>query len=43
MHDYVKSQHAELVERIDQSGDFDDEIEAAMRKALDEFKANQAW
>ena len=43
MHDYVKSQHAELVNRIDQSGEFDDEIEAGMRKALDEFKVNQAW
>ena len=39
----VKSSNADLIEKINASGDYDDEIEAAMRAALDNFKANGAY
>ena len=40
---HVKSSNADLIENINASGDYNDEIEAAMRAALDEFKANGAY
>ncbi|MGM0411951.1 MAG: F0F1 ATP synthase subunit alpha [Pseudomonadota bacterium] len=43
LHDYVKSQHADLVAKLDETGKYDDEVDAALRKALDDFKANHAW
>jgi len=43
MHDYLRSQHNDLLKLIDVAGDFNAEIEANMRKALDKFKATQAW
>ncbi|SFD32995.1 F-type H+-transporting ATPase subunit alpha [Thiohalospira halophila DSM 15071] len=43
LHDYAKSQHADLVAKLDETGKYDDEVDAALRKALDDFKANHAW
>ena len=43
LHDYLKSQHADLLEKINASGDFNDEIESGMAKAIEDFKANNAW
>jgi len=43
LHDYVKSQHADLVAKLDETGKYDDEVDAALRKALDDFKQNHAW
>jgi F-type H+-transporting ATPase subunit alpha len=40
---HVKSSNADLIENINASGDYNDEIEATMRAALDEFKANGAY
>jgi len=40
---HVKSSNADLIENINASGDYNDEIEAAMRAALDEFKTNGAY
>ncbi len=40
---YLKSEHADLLERINESADYNDEIADAMRKALDDFKANHSW
>ena len=41
--DYIRSSQKELLERINASGDYTPEIEAAMRKALEEFKAKHSW
>jgi F-type H+-transporting ATPase subunit alpha len=40
---YMQSNHAELLEQINQSGDYNDEVEASFIKALDDFKANYTW
>ncbi|MFO8152142.1 F0F1 ATP synthase subunit alpha [Thioalkalivibrio sp.] len=41
--DYVRSSQKALLEKINESGDYDSEIESAMRKALEEFKAKHSW
>lgn len=43
LHSYMQSEKAELLDRINETGDFDDEIEAELKAAVDEFKANHAW
>ena len=43
LHSYMQSEKAELLDRINETGDFDDEIEAEFKAAADEFKANHAW
>ncbi len=43
LHSHVRSQHAQLIEQIDQSGDYNDEIEAGLKKAVEEFKSNGVW
>ena len=43
MHSYLGSNNADLMAKINESGDYNDEIEAGMRKALDDFKANGTW
>jgi len=40
---YLRSEHADLLAKINETADYNDEIEAAMRKALDDFKANHVW
>jgi len=40
---HVKSVNADLIEKINASGDYNDEIEAAMRAALDDFKKSGAY
>ncbi|MDQ7074600.1 MAG: F0F1 ATP synthase subunit alpha [Gammaproteobacteria bacterium] len=40
---HANSNHAELMASINEKGDFNKEIEAGMRKALDDFKANGVW
>ena len=41
--DYMKSHQAELLQKVNETGDFNDEIEAAFKKAVEDFKANHAW
>ncbi len=43
LHDYMRSQHKELLDRINESGDYDSEIENAFHEALKDFKANHTW
>jgi F-type H+-transporting ATPase subunit alpha len=40
---YMKSEHAELLERVNQQGDWNDEIEGAFKAALDKFVSTQTW
>ncbi len=43
LHGYMHSEYGDLMDRINQSGDYDDEIEAAFTKALEDFKSTQSW
>ncbi len=40
---YMKSNKAELIAQINESGDYNDDIAAAMKSALDDFKANGVY
>ena len=43
LHAHVKSKNGDLLDQINESGDFNDDIEAAMKSALDDFKANGVY
>ena len=43
MHDHMQSKNKDLLDKINSSGDYDDETEAAMQKAVEDFKAHGAW
>ncbi|MBT8444560.1 MAG: F0F1 ATP synthase subunit alpha [Gammaproteobacteria bacterium] len=43
MHAYVNDKYADLINKISDTGAFDDEIEAGMKKAIEDFKANGAY
>ncbi len=43
LHRYMNSEHGDLMARIDESGDWNEEIEQAFRAALDDFKKNHTW
>jgi F-type H+-transporting ATPase subunit alpha len=40
---YMRTEHGELMNRIVQSGDYNDEIEATFKSAIEKFKATQTW
>jgi F-type H+/Na+-transporting ATPase subunit alpha len=40
---YIKSAQAELLAKIDGTGDFNDDIQTAMHAAIKTFKANNTW
>jgi F-type H+-transporting ATPase subunit alpha len=40
---YVKSNNADLVAKIEDGGNYNDDIAAEMKSALDAFKANGVW
>ena len=40
---YMKSEQADLINKINESGDYNDEIENALRAALEKFKASNTW
>ncbi|MGA7799600.1 MAG: F0F1 ATP synthase subunit alpha [Gammaproteobacteria bacterium] len=40
---YMKSSQTDLVQRINETPDYNDEIEAGLRKAVEDFKANHAY
>lgn len=43
LHGYMNSEHTDLMKQINESGDFNKEIEAALKSALEQFKATQSW
>ncbi len=43
LHSYINSSQTELVAKINESGDYNDEIAEGMRASLDDFKANNTW
>jgi F-type H+-transporting ATPase subunit alpha len=40
---YANSEHAALLAKINEKGDFNDEIAAGMKAAIQKFKATQTW
>jgi F-type H+-transporting ATPase subunit alpha len=43
LHDYMRSSHGELLEKINSTGSYDDEIKEALKQVLDQFKSNHSW
>ena len=43
MQSFLKSNSADLLNKINESGDFNDEIEAEMKAAIEKFKTTGAW
>ncbi|MDR2876508.1 MAG: F0F1 ATP synthase subunit alpha, partial [Chromatiales bacterium] len=43
LHSYMNSQHRALMDRINQSGDYNNDIEQGLRSALQSFKQSQTW
>ncbi len=43
LHAYMESSQAELMKTINETGDYNDDIEGRLRAALDDFKANNTW
>ncbi|HET6724384.1 MAG TPA: F0F1 ATP synthase subunit alpha [Gammaproteobacteria bacterium] len=43
MHSYLHSEHQALLDKINETGKYDSEIEEGLRKALTDFKANAAY
>ncbi len=43
LRDHMNNQFPELVQRINETADYDDEIEAGLRQVVEDFKANGAW
>ena len=40
---YMHAEHGALMNRIVASGDYDEEIEATFKSALENFKSTQTW
>jgi F-type H+-transporting ATPase subunit alpha len=40
---FMKSSHGELMDNINKTGDYNDDIEAQLTAAVDDFKANHSW
>ena len=43
LHSYMKSEHAELMDKINSTGDFSDEIKTNMKNAVDSFVNTHSW
>ncbi len=43
LHSHFRSNHQDLLDEIDESGDYTDDIQAAFRKGIDAFKSNGSW
>ena len=43
LHGYMRSSQKALLDQINESGDFNDDIKGALDKALQDFKANNTW
>jgi len=43
LHAYLNSEHAELMAKLNETGDWKDELESQLRKAIEDFKANGVY
>ena len=39
----MNSEHKELMDRVSETGEYNDEIEGAFKGALDKFMSTQTW
>jgi F-type H+-transporting ATPase subunit alpha len=40
---YMNSEHADLMSKVNETGDYNDEIAGGFKAALEKFKATQTW
>ena len=40
---YMNAEHTELMDRVSETGEYNDEIEGAFKEALDKFMSTQTW
>ncbi len=40
---HMRSAHGDLMNQIDETGDYNDEIDATFKSAIEDFKANHSW
>ncbi|RMH22004.1 MAG: F0F1 ATP synthase subunit alpha [Gammaproteobacteria bacterium] len=43
LQDYMNAEHGALMSKINESGDYNDEIQSGLKQALESFKANGTW
>ena len=43
LHAFMRSNHQDILDSVNQDGDWNDNIEAAFRKGIEAFKANGSW
>ena len=43
MHDFMRSQYKDMLDNINNTGDYNDDIEAALKNAVEDFKAKGTW
>jgi F-type H+-transporting ATPase subunit alpha len=43
LHGYMRANQKALMDKINASPDYNDEIAAALRAAIEDFKANNTW
>ena len=43
LHSFVNSEKKDLMEKINSTGEYDEEIEKALHDSIEEFKKNHAW
>ena len=43
LHEYMKSQHADLMDKVDQTGDWNQDIEAGFKQALEAFRQSHSF
>ncbi len=43
LQDFMKANHADLMSQINESGDYNDDIEKALNEAVEAFKSNSSW
>lgn len=40
---YMQSEHAEFMTKVSETGEYNDEVEAQLKSAIEDFKAHHAW
>ena len=43
LHEYARANHNDLLEKINNSPDYNDEIGKSMKALMDDFKTNGVW
>jgi len=43
LHSFMHSDRADLMKQIEESGDYNDEIEASLKESIENFKKNHTW